>query len=362
MKMLRKNGTWVIIFIILLVISLAYFFRDKTVFEVVTNLTDNQNMEGEGGLEDDLHPLSIESLRKGEYPGSDIVIEQTLESGTNYKRYIAAYKSEGLKIYALLTVPDGNPPGGLASSGSDKGGWPVIIFNHGYISPGVYRTTERYVAYQDAFARAGYVTFKSDYRGHGNSEGQASGGYGSNAYTIDILNALSSIKKYPGVDEERIGMWGHSMGGSITLKTMVVTKDIKAGVIWAGVVGSYPDLVERWRRRQTTTPQSSPAISGRGRWRQELIAKYGEPSENPDFWKSISANSYLADISGPFELHHGTSDTSVPIEFSQKLATQMKDVGKEVELFEYAGDNHNLSNNFTLAINRSVDFFDKHLK
>jgi len=29
-------------------------------------------------------------------------------------------------------------------------------------------------------------------------------------------------------------MWGHSMGGEITLRAMVVSRDINAGVIWAG--------------------------------------------------------------------------------------------------------------------------------
>ena len=45
-------------------------------------------------------------------------------------------------------------------------------------------------------------------------------------------------------------MWGHSMGGYITVRSMVTAGDIKAGVIWAGVVASYPDLMERWRRTQ----------------------------------------------------------------------------------------------------------------
>src|SRR5438445_658182 len=46
------------------------------------------------------NPMSIEYMREQTYPGSDLVIEQTLPTGTNYNRYIASYLSEGLKIYA----------------------------------------------------------------------------------------------------------------------------------------------------------------------------------------------------------------------------------------------------------------------
>ncbi len=309
-------------------------------------------MENEGGYHVEPHPLSIQALREGEYPGSDIVIEQTLSPGSNYDRFIVLYKSEGLKIYGLLTVPKKDLP---------QDGWSVIIFNHGYIPPLQYKTTQRYGAYMDVFSRNGYIVFKPDYRGHGNSEGVATGAYGSNAYMIDVLNAVSSIKKFPKINPEKIGMWGHSMGGLITLKVMVISKDVKAGVIWAGVVGSYQDLLERWRRR-TTLILAANQVSERGRWRRELIEQYGDPTENPSFWSSISPNSYLSDISGPIQLHHGTGDTSVPFEFSQKLEQQMKDVGKEVEIYIYDSDDHNLSKNFSLAAERSVNFFNRFLK
>ncbi len=301
-------------------------------------------------VNDSLHPLSITSLRNGIYPGSDLIIEETLTPGINYKRYIASYKSENLKIFGLLTVPTTKSP---------DSGFPIIIFNHGFIQPQVYRTIEKYVAYQNAFAKSGYVTFKSDYRGHGNSEGEATGGYGSNAYTIDVLNALVSLKKFEGVNPDKIGMWGHSMGGSITLKSMVVSKDIKAGVIWAGVVGSYPDLLNNWHRR-IPTPADIP--ESQRRWRQDLLNTYGTPENNPEFWNSISPTNFLADISGPLQLHHGTNDASVPIEFSKKLDILMKENNKEVEFYTYEGDDHNLSKNLSLALNRSVTFFDKYLK
>jgi len=96
--------------------------------------------------------------------------------------------------------------------------------------------------------RAAAISSKSDYRGLGNSEGRATGGYGSPDYTIDVLNAVASIKRYRDADPSRIGMWGHSMGGAVTLRAMVVSQDVKAGVIWAGVVASYPDLFTKWHR------------------------------------------------------------------------------------------------------------------
>ena len=296
------------------------------------------------------HPLQISAMRGREYPGSDIVIEQTLDPGVNYSRYHVSYLSEGLKIYALMTVPHGERP---------PDGWPVVVFNHGFIPPDVYVTTERYVAYVDLIARTGYIVFRSDYRGHGNSEGEAGGAYSRPDYTVDVLNAVASLKRHPDADPNRIGMWGHSMGGYITLRSMVITDDVKVGVIWAGVVASYPDLLTRWRRGagSSVTPTPSPRS-----WRLTLIDLYGTPEENPEFWNSISANSYLADLSGPIQLHHGTADADVPLEFSELLFYQMLEAGQYVELYKYDGDNHNISNYFSLAMQRSIEFFDRYIK
>ncbi|HMB21782.1 MAG: alpha/beta hydrolase family protein [Chloroflexota bacterium] len=297
------------------------------------------------------YPLQIDAMRARDYPGSDIVIEETLDPGVNYSRYYVSYMSEGLKIYALMTVPNGERP---------ATGWPVIIFNHGYIPPSVYRTTERYVAYVDLIARSGYIVFRSDYRGHDRSEGEASGAYSTPGYTVDVLNALASMKRYPEADPNRIGMWGHSMGGYITLRSMVIDKDIKAGVIWAGVVGSYPDMLSRWRRGPSAAPTPTPAA--RFSWRRSLVEEYGSPEENPEFWASISANSYLHDLSGPIQLHHGTADEEVPLEFSELLFYQLLDAQQYVEFYKYEGDNHNISNSFSTAMQRTVEFFDRFVK
>lgn len=297
-----------------------------------------------------LHPMAIEGMRQTPYPGSEIVIEATLDPGPNYNRYYAYYLSEGLKIYALLTVPFGEAP---------EQGWPAIVFNHGYIPPDVYRTTERYIAYVDSLARSGYIVFRIDYRGHDRSEGNATGAYGNPGYTVDVLNAVSALQNYPQADSQRIGMWGHSMGGYLTLRAMVISQDIKAGVIWAGVVAPYADLLTRWRRPSSGP---TPTPSATRRWRSDWTSLYGSPEENPEFWDSISANTFVADISGPVQLHHGTTDADVPLVFSEILYDELLAAGKSVEFYTYEGDDHNISNSFAAAMTNTIRFFDQYLK
>jgi dipeptidyl aminopeptidase/acylaminoacyl peptidase len=296
-----------------------------------------------------LAPLAIDAMRQREYPGSDLAIEETLTPGTNYRRYVASYQSDGLKIFGLLTVPNGPKP---------ATGWPVIIFNHGYIPPTVYRTTERYVAYVDAFARDGYIVFKPDYRGFGSSEGKPVSAYYAPDDTVDVLNAVTTLQRYSQADPNRIGMWGHSMGGNITLRALVIDPRIKVAVIWAGVTATYKDMLENWHPPAADRPP--PSFGGGAR--QNYLGRYGTPDQNPKFWDSISPMAYLADITAPIQVHHGTADVEVPLQFSQTLAKDLQAAAKPVELYTYAGADHNIAQAFTLAMARSVAFFDRALK
>ncbi len=298
-------------------------------------------------------PMSIQAARERSYPGSPITIEETLDPGANYNRYYASYMSDGLKIYGLLTVPFGEQP---------AGGWPAIVFNHGYIAPQAYKTTERYVAYVDQLARHGYIVYKIDYRGNDRSQGVAKGAYGDPGYTDDVLNAVASLQQFPHADPNRIGMWGHSMGGFLTLRAMVISSQIKAGVIWAGVVGSYTDMLCCWHYPPPAVPTLSPDPDHRFSWRVQWPKLYGTPDHNPEFWMSISANSFLSGLSGPVELHHDVADSEVPVKFSQDLYQQVLAAGKTAEYYEYPGDDHNLANYFNLAMQRTIEFFDKYLK
>jgi len=222
--------------IYILIIVLCFFVLAYYLINVYTKKPNSTvNSKREKSTPQQLSPISISYLRSLQITSEKPKIEEELSDGSNYKRYIASYLSEGYKVYGLLTVPIGERP---------NGGYPAIIFNHGYIPPTQYITTEGYAAYVDYLARNGFIVFKIDLRGNGKSEGDPSGSYFSSAYTIDAISALKSLQKFDLVNPKKIGMWGHSMAGNITLRAMLISHEIKVGVIWAGAVYSYEDFAK----------------------------------------------------------------------------------------------------------------------
>jgi dipeptidyl aminopeptidase/acylaminoacyl peptidase len=62
------------------------------------------------------------------------------------------------------------------------------------------------------------------------------------------------------------------------------------------------------------------------------------------------------------QLHHGTADHTVPLAYSERLHEQMLAAGKTSENFVYQGDDHDLAQNLSTALARSVEFFDRYVK
>ena len=291
-----------------------------------------------------------------EITGSEIIFEEELNQRSNYHQHLVSYNSEGNKIYGLLTIPSGEPP---------EGGYKAIVFNHGYIPPTAYRTTERYNAYVDYLARSGFVVFKIDYRGHGQSEGEASGSYFSPGYTIDSITALKSLQTMDIIDPQGIGMWGHSMAGNLVLRAMLIEPDIKAGVIWAGAVYSYDDFVKYGIDDNTYRPPAPPATqeaSDRRRGSREIFDTFGRPDTQVDYWKAVSLTENIEFLNSPLQLHHAMDDTVVNIGYSFDLAVVLQVNGKEYEFYNYEGGGHNLiSPYFDQAMLRTVEFFRNNL-
>lgn len=295
--------------------------------------------------------LTIPYLRERDYESSLGHLERVSEN-SNYISYLTNYSSDGLKINALLTKPKGEVP---------NGGWPAIIFIHGYTPPKNYDTLDNYSSYADFLAENGFVVFKIDLRGHGSSEGEGGGAYYSSDYVIDTLNAYAALQKADFVNPEKIGLWGHSMGGNVVMRSFAANPEIPAVVIWAGAVYTYTDLAEYGIDDNSYRPPD--ITSERVKKRQELLETYGLPENGNPFWQVVAPTNYLNDLKGAIQINHAVDDNVVSIEYSRNLNKLLEETKVEHELSEYQSGGHNLTGaTFTKAMENTVEFFDKHLK
>lgn len=296
--------------------------------------------------------LTIPYLRERKYERemSDLAFQN--DNG-RYASYLTSYKSDGLNINALLTKPLGDMP---------QGGWPAIVFVHGYIPPSTYQTSgQSYSDYVDYLARNGFIVFKIDLRGHGSSEGEASGAYYSGDYVIDVLNARAALRNLDFVNPEKVGLWGHSMAGNVTFRSFVASDDIPALVIWAGAVYTYDDWQEFGLNDNSYRPPMDD--SERQRKRDELFGLYGEFDANSEFWKMVVPVNYLDMVKGAVQLNHSVNDEVVNIEYSRNLSKILDDVKIKNELNEYLVGGHNISGSvFNQAMQNTVRFFNDNLK
>lgn len=294
-------------------------------------------------LPEDYRRMTVPYLRQVEYPGSEIVIEREVGDYPTYTSYVASYQSEGLKVYGLLTRPKGEA--------GEK--FPAVVFMHGYIPPQSYVTTEKYEAYVDYLARSGLVVFKIDFRGNGESEGEASGAYFSGDYVVDALNAYESLRRLEYVDENKVGLWGHSMSGNVVLRAMVVRPEIPAAVIWAGAVYTYGDMAEYGISDSSYRPGQNPHRPRRA----DFFETVGERGSETPFWQMTAATNYVDELEGRIELHHATKDPVVNVEYSRGLAEILEAAGVEYKLYEYDSGGHNLSSPaFGPAMRRTVEW------
>ena len=344
----------IISFVVVIFIKLNKNNQTKVKIENIASIINETVVNSEAS------PINIDYLRSLNISSEKIKIEEELVEGINYKRYIASYSSEGNKVYGLLTIPTDKVP---------ANGFPAIIFNHGYVPPAQYQTTEGYVSYVDYLARNGFIVFKIDFRGNGRSEGDPSGSYFSSAYTIDIISALKSLQKFEKVNPKKIGVWGHSMAGNAVLRAMLVSDDIKAGVIWAGAVYSYEDFAKYKISDNSYVHRPFETKEGESQQNRETSPEIQKIRLNPeeinfnnDFWTSISLTKNIKYLTSPLQINHSTNDPVVNIGYSRDLVKVLKDNNKIYEIYEYEGGEHNISSPyFEQAMERTVNFFEKNL-
>lgn len=280
----------------------------------------------------------IENMRMRERTGKDLKIERTLADVDAYTKYLISYLSDGIKISGIMNVPKESVP---------KKGFPVLILNHGLIGKDIYFPGRGSKREQDFFARNGYVVIHPDYRGLGESDADIATHHDFyTGYSLDAAHLVDAVKesKFEFIDAKRIGMWGHSMGGGIAARVMLLRSEIRAYVLFAPISADAEDNFYELSQEEVA-------------W---LHKTYG-PSGS-ETYKKISSLNYFSDVLSPVQLHHGMSDRDVPILFSEKMYAVLQEHGKRVEYFVYPGAPHEFVEDWLLASQRALQFFDMYVK
>jgi len=308
-----------------------------------------------------IYPYTIEGLRKHEYQSGKVTIGEKLLESEYFTRYQIKYPSDGLIITGILQVPiSGEPP------------YPVIVMNHGFFSRTVYNSGDGTDRAAEFLNRYGYLTVSSDYRSWGDSDTDVSLFYSGLA--IDVVNLMNAIPSIPQADPERIGMWGHSMGGGVTLKVLAIDSRVKAAVIYSSVSADFADIIERWGpgcygdvyagelafgcNSSDILPVDSSA---------DLTASYFNSVVDPVILKAVSPLYHLDKVTSPVQINYGTEDgltfAGTPPEWSTKMYDGFIAANKDAQIFSQLGEGHSFIGEpwFEFML-RSLRFFDKYVK
>jgi uncharacterized protein len=277
----------------------------------------------------------LNTLKDRNYGGGVFQNEGVLNGTIGFSRNLFKYRSEGLDLYGFINIPEGDGP------------FPIIFLLHGYVDPAKYNTLDYSVRYADALAKSGYMVIHPNLRGYAPSQnGENVLGIGD---SIDLLNLIALVRQQSGpaglleqADSSRIGLWGHSMGGGIVMRAVIVDQDIDAVLLYASVHSNEEFNMSHFEK------------DGRGN------EKVNAPART---LANMSPSSFLADITAPISIHHGDQDEVVPLEWSRDLCEKLKDLEKEVTCKEYEGQPHTFRNSGDVDfIDDMIVFFDSFVK
>ncbi|MBQ6449852.1 alpha/beta fold hydrolase [bacterium] len=358
---LKRGLFWPLVIILTLIVTFLYWPEKSPLTSMARRPSPAPAVISDplAGLPDYLVQLTIPALRARDYHSS-LQLGPDLEQTARYTAYQAWYDSDGARVYGLLSVPTGEMP---------EDGWPAVILLHGYIPPWQYETNGRaYRAWWQGLAATGeFVVFKPDLRGHGQSQGEATGPYFGSDYVEDALNARAALAGWPQINANAIGLWGHSMSGNTALRAYAAHPEIPAIALWAGAVYTYQDFLDygindpsyRPDPDPSPTPTLDASLAGRLFSRREAM-DFSDP-----FWQAMIPANYLAALptsSGAIGLFHAQDDSVCDYRYSQGLNNLLDDTQIAHEYHLYPNGGHNMTGNtFNQAINDTRQFFKKYL-
>jgi dipeptidyl-peptidase 4 len=244
-------------------------------------------------------------------------VTELADSHLSPVEFLSLSAQDGTKLYAMMIKPPDFTP-------SKK--YPALISVYG--GPEAQNVRNAWggmnFLWHQMMAEKGYIIFTLDNRGSYN-RGHA---FETPIYhqfgkveLEDQLTGVDYLKSLPYVDPSRIGIWGWSYGGYMTLYSMTHAQGVfKAGVSVAPV--------SDWRLYDTIYTE-----------------RYmGTPQENPDGYRDSSPVNAAASLSGKLMMVHGTGDDNVHFTNTAEFINDLIDANRyPARLMVFPGRGHPIS-------------------
>ena len=155
----------------------------------------------------------------------------------------------------------------------------------------------------------------------------------------DILSGVAWLKSQPYVDRDRVGIWGWSYGGCMTLLGLTRSQEFKAGIAVAPVTD------QRFHEPK---------------WAEFAMKR---PQDRPDEWEAVSLLRYAKDLHGRLMIVHGTYDDNVRIQNTWAYVDALIQAGKNFDMMIYPMRKHGIADRPARInlFNKMVEFWTRNL-
>ena len=248
------------------------------------------------------------------------------------------WKSDGQDVQGWLLAPDGVEPGKT---------YPMVVQIHGGPASAAMPNFIWKGPTHDLLAH-GYYVFQPNPRG---SYGQGEAFTRANVQDFgggdlrDILAGVDAVEKLAPVDDKRLGVYGHSYGGFMTMWTVTHSTRFRAAVAGAGIAN--------WI--------SYYGQNGIDQWMVPFFG--GTAYDNPAVYDRLSPIRSIKAAKTPTFIYVGERDVECPPAQSLEFWHGLKAMNVPTSLVIYEGEGHAIrkpANNLDLNA-RVVGWFDKYL-
>jgi len=297
----------------------------------------------------------------------------------------AYFYSGGIRLTGIFTIPEFLDKNKKA---------PLIVMSHGYGASA--DEFGDYVFLAQKLQEAGIASFRFSNRGCGKSEYPLGRMLCATEWKDDLISAVYFVSAFPGIDSDKIGLFGESMGGANVIHAGALENISKCIVSLSAISDGYNFIRGNWIRNKSESEfKEFLKIIEEDRIRESVygksnLIKMSEVTSYPKRYlelietlkRSIQGNEFtyyveIASIASIFQLKPidfvdkispkplllmaGAKDGAVPWEENSKLLYEKAKEIKEFKLFEN-GEHGLLSEPTKIeSIRLIIEWFKKYL-